>query len=325
MTKVAKREQGTILRHEQLSREQVELIKSTIAKEASDDELKLFLTVCNRTGLDPFTHQIWAIKRTTGTGPQAKTTLVYQIGIDGFRLIAQRSKAKGGPVYAGQTQPQWCDEDGIWTTPGEIWTSTKPPFAAKVGVYVEGFVEPIFAPVEYRRVVQTRSDGQPNIFWAKGAAFQLAKCAEAAALRKALPNDLSGLYLEEEMGAGEEPPEITEPRSLKQAKDPQEAVDMPMHPPASDTDTEKQDAPAPPQEPAEPGPTTTDAPTPTTHTEEPASEMLVKQVNALLLKHEADTPKDLTALEARMILSKQSKKALHDVLERIEKARTGMF
>jgi len=323
MTKVAKREQGTILRHEQLSREQVDLIKNTIAKGASDDELKLFLTVCNRTGLDPFTHQIWAIKRTTGTGPQAKTTLVHQIGIDGFRLTAQRSQAKGGPVYQGQTEPIWCDEEGNWTG---LWLGTKPPFAAKVGVHVFGFVEPIFAIVEYRRVVQTKGDGGPNVFWSKGAAFQLAKCAEAAALRKAFPNELSSLYLEEEMGAGEEAPEIMEPRSLKQAKDPSEAVAMPMHPPAPDTDTEKQDAPPPPQEPAEPGPTTTEAPTPTTHTEDPASEMLKNQVTQLVEKLGLGPFKtdDLTALEARMILSKRNNTTLKPVLENIEKARHGL-
>ncbi len=305
MTSLVKRE----LKAQELTREQVDLIKDTIAKGASTDELKLFLTVCNRTGLDPFTHQIWAIKRTTGQ----RETLVYQIGIDGFRLIAQRSKAKGGPEYKGQTKPKWCDEQGTWT---HLWLSGKPPFAAEVGVHVEGFVEPITAIAEYKRLVQTKGDGSPNVFWAKGSAFQLGKCAEAAALRKAFPNELSGLYLEEEMGAGEEPPPITEPRSVQEAS--QTDQEQEQHQ-GSDLHPDETEAPAQPQdEPKVP------------ESEVPASDMLVKQVEALLLKHGLSKEGDknvagLTALEARMILSKQSKKALHDVLERIEKARSGMF
>ncbi|KKK93471.1 hypothetical protein LCGC14_2692540, partial [marine sediment metagenome] len=160
--------------------------------------------------------------------------------IGGFRLQAQRSKARGGPAYQGQTDPIWCDENGNWT---DLWLKDEPPFAAKVGVYVEGFVEPIYAIAEYKRLVQLKQDKTPNIFWEKGGPFQLAKCAEAAAIRRAFPNDTSRLYLEEEMyDLSEGVSKIPEPMTVEQAKRailpppeppqaPEEVQDIPEEPP----------------------------------------------------------------------------------------------
>src|SRR5690349_5565284 len=45
------------------SNEQVALITRTVAKGATPDELKLFMIVANKTGLDPFSKQIHFVKR----------------------------------------------------------------------------------------------------------------------------------------------------------------------------------------------------------------------------------------------------------------------
>lgn len=170
--------------------EQVELIRRTICSGATNDELSLFLNQCRRTGLDPFSRQIHAVKRAG--------KLTIQVGIDGLRLVADRT-GQGD----GQDGPYWCGDDGAWR---DVWLEAAPPAAAKVVVYRKGQAR------GYTGVARWAEFNQGQGMWGKMPATMLAKVAESIALRKAFPMELSGLYAPEEIATGEvhepEPAEV---------------------------------------------------------------------------------------------------------------------
>lgn len=162
--------------------EQVELIRSQVAPKATNDELKLFLYQAQRTGLDPLTRQIYCIHR--WNAQQKREAMTIQTSIDGFRVIAERSGD-----YGGQSEPTFVEQDGrlisckitVFRFRGET------RYEAAVGV------------AYWSEYVQLNKDGNPMGLWGKMPHTMLAKVAEALALRKAYPQDLSGLYTGDEM------------------------------------------------------------------------------------------------------------------------------
>lgn len=169
-----------------MTRDQIELIKSQYAKGATDDELRLFLAVCSRTGLDPFRKQIYFIKR--WDNKQGREVGSAQTSIDGLRSIAEKTNK-----YAGNDDPQFDDENN--------------PKKATVTVYkiVEGIRVPFTATARWDQYVPKDKKGEIiGPFWKKMPHLMLGKCAEALALRKAFPSAMAGIYITEEIGKEED-------------------------------------------------------------------------------------------------------------------------
>jgi len=173
------------------TREQLDLLKETLAKDLTDNEFKLFSFICQKTNLDPFGRQIYAVKR--------GGRMVIQTGIDGFRIIAGRTGEHGGT-----SDIEYDSDDG----PNPKW--------AKVTVtrLVAGKERFFSCTARWNEFAVLGHDGKPNTFWRKMPFHMLGKVAESHALRKAFPNELSGLYTSDEMGQADNPvrPQIQKPQ-----------------------------------------------------------------------------------------------------------------
>jgi len=165
--------------HFNWTEDQIKLITKTVAQGATQDELNLFLYTCNRVKLDPLTRQIFFVKRQTKNGPQ----MTIQTGIDGYRAVAERSGTLAGI------------DDAIYDDPTE---SAQNPKKASVTVYrmVNGIKQSFTASARWSEYAP---QGNQAFMWNKMPYLMLAKCAEALALRKAFPNDLTGIYTSDEM------------------------------------------------------------------------------------------------------------------------------
>lgn len=171
------------------SERQLDLIKTTLAPGISDDQLALFAMVAERTGLDPFQRQIYAVLRNvkeTVRGKEVWTKkLTIQTGIDGYLAIADRTGEFAGVddiVFDTEESehPNWAKATvWRWSRNGQRASFT---FTAR-----------------WREYVQTDKYGKPTSMWGKMPWTMLGKCALARALRQGFQSHLSGIYTTEEM------------------------------------------------------------------------------------------------------------------------------
>jgi len=154
-----------------LTPKHLDLIKNAIAPTATPAELELFIMMARRTRLDPIMRQIYFIKYADKVS--------YVTSIDGYRIIAHRTGE-----FAGIDEPKFTMD-----AKGQL------PITCSVTVYklVQGVRCGFSATVKFSEYDTNKNN------WAKMPETMIAKVAEAHALRKAFPNDLSGIYTQDEM------------------------------------------------------------------------------------------------------------------------------
>lgn len=172
---------------------------------ADEGDLKLFHHYAQRTGLDPFTRQVYMVGRDTEitvrevneeTGNERAvkrrvTKFTIQVGIDGWRVLGNRAAHRDG-VRVGHKAPLYASKDGVWSS---IWLGEGAPVACQYTLLADG-VE-VTAVCYYTEYVQYTGAGEVTSMWRKMPLNQLAKCTEALAWRKAFPADFAGLVLED--------------------------------------------------------------------------------------------------------------------------------
>lgn len=190
--------------------QQMTALESLGVQEAMPAEVAMFFDQCQRTGLSPWARQIYMIGRWDSRLRRNKYQV--QVSIDGLRLVAERTKE-----YQGQTAPEWCGPDGTWR---DVWLEQQPPAAARVGVWRENFREPTYGVARLAGYMPKKRDGAPSGLWATMPDVMIAKVAEALALRKAFPMELSGLYTGDEMQQADQPRQEAQERPQQAEKPP---------------------------------------------------------------------------------------------------------
>jgi len=167
-------------------------LKSSLYTGAKDDSIQMVIEYCKACKLDPMQKPVHIVPMWDKNTKSMKDTIMPGIGL--YRIQAARSNK-----YAGVSEPEYGDT--VNTTLGGV--SISYPEWCKVTVKKlvgNNIVE--FTAKEYwlENYATARKDSTaPNSMWLKRPFGQLAKCAEAQALRKAFPEIITQQPTAEEM------------------------------------------------------------------------------------------------------------------------------
>ena len=240
---IAERETPPALVARGLTLEQWRVLKDAIWPAAKSNEA-IFMAIdyCKARGLDPFKRIVHIVP----VWDAEKKCLVETVwpGIAELRTTAARTGQYAGkdePVFGetveariGDVQinfPEWCQVT-VW----RLIAGQRVAFHGSRVYWEEAYA------------TKGRSD-EPNTMWRKRPRGQLAKCAEAEALREAFPEEIGGDYSVEEMQGqtiGLEPPPPRPERS--------EFTDDPTEPAPVEAEPKKPDGDAPAEAKPEPEP-----------------------------------------------------------------------
>lgn len=187
----------------------LDVLRRSKFKGFEDHEIAYCARVSNTLALSPLLNQVHFVKRKNKDGSYA---IAAQVGIDGFRLAAERTK-----TYAGS-------DDIVF----EYGLDKKKPIKATATVYkmIGGQRCPFTASARWEEFYNPIGG-----MWDRLPHQMLGKCAEAQALRKAFPAELSNLYTPEEMDQAERPnkAQMVQAQIVGEKETPSEVDESPEH------------------------------------------------------------------------------------------------
>lgn len=186
---------------------QLDLVKRTVAADCNHDEFSLFVEVCKRVGLDPFRKQIYAMVYSKDKPDKRKLSIIT--GIDGFRAVAARNQdyrpddAEPVITYSDDLKDPVTNPLGIEKAVVRAFKlAPNGEWHPVVGVAYWDEFAPVEEIWEYSQEAGKRQpSGKFKLGgnWVRMGRIMIVKCAEAQALRKGWPEDLSGVYAPEEL------------------------------------------------------------------------------------------------------------------------------
>lgn len=164
----------------------------------TDQEVMMFLSLCKFQKLNPFLREAYLIKY----GNQPATIVT---GKEALAKRAMRNLNYAG--YEAGVVVSFPENGQIENRVGTIVLEGEDLVGGWAKVYVKGWEQPLTVTVSFEEYCQ-KKDGKPMSNWATKPATMIRKVALVQALREAFPEDLSGMYAAEEVGAGDLPVDI---------------------------------------------------------------------------------------------------------------------
>ncbi|MFH0957392.1 MAG: RecT family recombinase [Pseudomonadota bacterium] len=225
------------------------ILMNSVFKNLDEDEALVAWRLAKRRGLDVEARQIYFVPYTDKKG---RRSVIQQTSIDGLRLIAHRSG-----TYGGQVNPKLTIrlKDGSkQVIPHEEYdpNETKELISATISVINKDFPQPQQATALFKSYAQTYN-GQLQGLWGTKTDIMLLKCAESQALRKAFPEEVGGIYSNEEMDQAKNDLEAINVEFAPVQKEP---VQVNLPPPNPEPPTEETPVSVPIEQPVSENPVT---------------------------------------------------------------------
>lgn len=168
-----------------------EMVQTYLSPDATitDTEFMMFFQLCKVYGLNPYMKEAYIIKY--GNAP---ATIVAD-----YKVLQQVADRSG--VFEGLEQGVIVENKNgeVIERQGQVISSTDTLIGGWAKVYRSDKKMPFYVSVSLKEFEARKKDGSLNAQWSSKPCFMIEKVAKAHAFRVAFPQEMQGVYIEEEM------------------------------------------------------------------------------------------------------------------------------